>query len=221
MNHPDRRAASAALGAGLAACALLVCATFGRPGDAGAQSDVSPGPDVIVGPPPTEGTRASQTPESVILKWPEGARATAREMIAKYGQPSRFSEGALVWIANGPWRKTVVYRNAWPHFIGRRDKDYLEQTIAYRVPAEKIDDLKRFDRRIEVDESRGRLSARSESEPMNFLALNLADEIVSDKRTVDDARDFYKRTESLSKSGKSSAYMEGFLFPSRDDGSAP
>lgn len=215
---------STAYAAVLALSLLPFFMIFGRLSDAraqgntplGSQPSVEPANDVSVGPPQTEGSAASQTPETVILKWPAGARATARLMISKYGQPSRFSEGALVWIANGPWQKTVVYRSAWPHFLGKKDKDYLEQTIAYRVPAEKIDDLKRFDRRLEVNESRGQLSARSESEPLNFLALNLADEIITDKRNVDDARDFYRKTETLSKAGKSSAYMEGFLFPSRD-----
>jgi hypothetical protein len=166
------------------------------------------------GPPPTEGTASSQTPETVIEKWPEGARLTAGLMIAKYGEPTRWSEGALVWIANGPWEKSVVYRSAWPHYVGQRDKDYLEQTTAYRVPSAKIEDLKRFNRLLEADTKHGSLSIRSESEPMNFLALNLADEIVAGKRSVEEAREVYLKVERLSKSGKSSAYTEGLLFPS-------
>jgi hypothetical protein len=204
MNAVHRAAAYAAV---LTLALSPFFLTFGRLGEARAQAGAT------AGPPPTEGTAASQTPETVVLKWPEGARATAREMISKYGEPNRFSEGALVWIDNGPWRKTVVYRSAWPHFLGRRDTDYLEQTIAYRVPAEKIEELKRFDRRLEINESRGQLSARSESEPINFLALNLADEIVNGKRGVDDAREFMARTESLARSGKTSRYTQGFLFP--------
>jgi len=212
MNDFNRSAAYAAL---LAISLTPFFLALGRWGEVHAQTGVT------VGPPPTEGTQASQTPETVVQKWPEGARATAREMISKYGQPNRFSEGALVWIDNGPWQKTVVYRNAWPHFLGRRDKDYLEQTIAYRVPTDKIEDLKRFDRRLEINESRGQLSSRSESEAMNFLALNLADEIVTEKRGVDDARDFMAKTESLAASGKSSAYTKGFLFPNRGDSADP
>ena len=228
MNHLNRSTAAAhAAGAGL--LLLLFSATFGRAGAAQAQDNqlgasqpaVEPTKDTFAGPPSTEGTASSQTPETVIRNWPEGARITARAMIAKYGQPTRYSEGALVWIANGPWEKTVVYRSAWPHFAGKKDKDYLEQTIAYRVPNEKIGELRRFDRRLEVNESRSQLSARSESEPMNFLALNLADEIVTDKRSAEEARDFYLKTERLAKAGKSSAYTEGFLFPSHSGGLSP
>lgn len=220
MNDFNRITAYAAL---LALSLLPFFMAFGRLSDARAQGNPAPGaqfgvepPDVSAGPPPTEGTAASQTPETVILKWPEGARATARMMISEYGEPTRFSEGALVWFGNGPWQKTVVYRSAWPHFLGKRDKDYLEQSVAYQVPTEKIDDLKRFDRRLEVNERHGLLSARSESEATNFLALNLADEIVAEKRNADDARDFYRKTETLAKTGKSSAYMAGLLFSSRE-----
>jgi hypothetical protein len=222
------RSTAAAYAAGLGLSVLFFSATSGRMGGAQAQNDQLLGSQPTVepakgdaGPPATEGTMASQTPETVIRIWPEAARSTARAMIGKYGEPTRWSEGALVWIANGPWERTVVYRSAWPHFIGKRDKDYLEQTIAYRVPSEKIDQLRRFDRRIEVNTARGHLSARSESEAMNFLALNLADEIVTDKRSVEDARDFYMKTERLSKAGKSSAYMDGLMFPSPNDGERP
>jgi hypothetical protein len=115
------------------------------------------------------------------------------------------------------WKRTVVYRNAWPHFIAIRDKDYLEQTIGYQVPGDKIEALESFDKRIRVDKGDGELSARSESEASNYLAINLAEEIITEKRTVEDARDFYRKTEELSKSGKSSPYLEGFIFSIDDD----
>jgi hypothetical protein len=215
MRHLNRSASRAA-GAGL--IGLLSFAALGWAQNnqfGGSQPTVEPTIDTFAGPPQTEGTASSKTPEDAIRKWPEAARVTALAMIAKYGRPTRYSKDALVWIDNGPWEKTVVYRGAWPHFVGRKNKDYLEQTIAYRVPAGKIDELKRFDRRLEVNESRSQLSARSESEPMNFLALNLAHEIVMDRSSVEDARDFYVKTERLSKAGKSSRYMDGLLFPSR------
>lgn len=188
--HRHHRSAAAAV------CVLLVSAALGCPGRASAG-----------------GSDASPAPESVIRKWPRDARVTARAIIAEYGEPQRFTGADLVWIDNGPWRKTVVYRRARPRFLWNTDKDYLEQTIAYRVPVDKVDDLKRFDPRLEVDESRGLLSSRSDSEALNFLALNLADEVASDKRTVRDAREFYEKTERLAEAGKSSPYLRGLMFP--------
>ncbi|MFI5349574.1 MAG: hypothetical protein ACHQ2Z_08530 [Elusimicrobiota bacterium] len=203
MNSIERRSA-AACAAALGVSFLLFSATFGRRSVA---QPVDPTANDKATPPPS--------PETVIQKWAMAPQVTARAMIAKYGQPSRWNEAALTWTHNGPWEKTVVYRRWWPRFLGKRDKDCLEQTIAYRVPAEKVDDLKRFDRRLSVDASRSLLSSRSESEPQNFLTLNLADEIITEKRSVEEARDFYAKTEKLSRSGKSSAYMDGLLFPSR------
>jgi hypothetical protein len=193
--------------AGLGMLSVLVVATaaglFAQPG---AQ------PDVSMERMETESSQSAQTPETVIKGWPEQARSIARAMIEKYGQPSRFSADAVVWYDNAPWQKTVVYRVAWPHSVTMRDKDYLEQTIGYQVPNDKVNALKRFDKRLDVNQTSGELSSRSESESMNILALNLADEIVNDRRSVEDARDFYRETARLSRSGKSSRYLEGFLF---------
>ena len=221
LNRRTILAYAAALGASV----LAVSATFVRTSVAQVRTDPLPGSREIVEPTEDPGAEPAaiekktqfQSPETAIRKWPEASRVTARAMIAKYGQPERWNEGALTWINNGPWEKTVVYRSWWPRFLGKRNHDNLEQTIAYRVPPEKVDDLKRFDRRLAVDQGRSQLSARSESEPQNFLALNLADEIVTEKRSVEEARDFYGKTERLSKAGKSSAYMGGLLFPDRSD----
>lgn len=153
-----------------------------------------------------------QTPETTIQDWPGVSQSQARMLIAKYGEPNGFDENSLVWYDNGEWRKTVVYRKAPQSFMGLHSRDILEQTVAYEVPDAKLADLKRFDDRIKYDKASGEISARSENENLNFLALNLADEIVSDKRSPQEARDFYRKTVELSQSGKSSAYMEGLLF---------
>ena len=165
----------------------------------------------------TESSLSAQTPESVIRKWPGTSRTIARGMIDAYGRPQRFGADFLAWDDNGAWKRSVVYRDARPHFIAIRDKDYLEQTIGYRVPDDKVAALERFDKRIRVDKAHGELSARSESQKSNYLAINLAEEIITEKRSVEDARAFYRKTQELSKSGKSSAYLEGFTFQSDDD----
>jgi len=57
------------------------------------------------------------------------------------------------------------------------------------------------------------LAARSNSEELNRLCLNLADDIARGRRTPAEARRFYRRTLSLALSGKSSPYMERLVFP--------
>ncbi|MFI5361760.1 MAG: hypothetical protein ACHQ49_07300 [Elusimicrobiota bacterium] len=162
--------------------------------------------------PPSAADAGGASATAEIRSWPDGSRALARVMIDKYGEPKQVSGDELVWIKNGPWLKTVVYRKSPQSLLGMNRKDVLEQSISYNVPADKTADIKSFNSRLKIDAQNGLLSSRSESEGLNFLALNLADEIATNKRNVDEARDFYRRTEKLSESGKNSAYMSGFLF---------
>ncbi|NNN05519.1 MAG: hypothetical protein HKL90_06430 [Elusimicrobia bacterium] len=176
---------------------LLLSPMIGRARGAEAQNEASSGA-------PTAGV--------MIRKWPQAARVAAAAMIEKYGEPIYVTEGVLVWINNGPWRKTVVYQ---PEFLGKRSRDFIEQTIAYRVPFEEIRAVKRFDPRIKVNALRGQLSIRTSSESSNFLAMNLADEVIEGRRGAQEARAFRRKTVELSKAGKSSSYMDRLLFPDR------
>ena len=182
----------------LGACALGAPAELPVPGEYDA--------------PAAPGKAAARTPETVISQWPVRPQHEARVLIGKYGEPRSFDDGKLVWGLQGPWQQTIVYRTAPRSFLGYHGKDILEQSIAYVVPDGKIPALARFDNRLRFDKANGRLAARSESEGLNYLALNLADEIVAGKRDVDDARGFYRKTVNLAESGKSSGYMERLLF---------
>ena len=56
------------------------------------------------------------------------------------------------------------------------------------------------------------MSARCDAEGANFLALNLADEIVRGKRTVSDARKMYLEQIMLMKAMKPAPYTEKLMF---------
>ncbi|MFI5361147.1 MAG: hypothetical protein ACHQ49_04185 [Elusimicrobiota bacterium] len=154
---------------------------------------------------------SAETPESVIFRWPDRSRTAAWALIEKYGEPIRFDRDSLVWNWNGPWRRTVVYRAAPGGFLRR--KEIVEQSIIYDVPGGSVDELRRFDGRIRYDPATGEMSVLGENENLNFLALNIANEIVAGKLTVEGARDYYRRTSTLAESGKRSAYYDGFIFP--------
>jgi hypothetical protein len=151
--------------------------------------------------------------QDVIKTWSPAPRALAEAMMEEYGEPNLVDDDALLWLHNGPWRKTTVYRTALYHATAGSDKDYLQQTIGYEVPADKVAALKLFDKKLELDTAAGELSSCSDSESSNYLALNLADEIVLGERSVADARSFYDRTLRLAAAGKSSLYMESLLRP--------
>lgn len=152
------------------------------------------------------------SPEAVVRTWPGPERAAARAMLEKYGNPSQFDRHALVWFNNGNWKRTIVYRRPLHRSARAPGKDFLQQTVGYIVPPEKIPLLKRFDPRLAANPTAGELTFASDSEAVNLLALNLADEIVVGKKSVAQARRFFDRTARLSASGKSSPYLEGLRF---------
>jgi hypothetical protein len=148
----------------------------------------------------------AQEARRAVADWPSGSRSVAEAMIEKYGAPSLAEAGRLTWKDNGSWKRTTVYRN--PVEGG----EVLEQTLGYAVPQDKRADLAKLDIMLRVDREDGELSATSESEETNFLAMNLADEVIREKRTPEDAREFYLSTVKLSRAGKSSPYMQGLMF---------
>lgn len=157
-------------------------------------------------------TSSGQTPEETIRNWPKEVQATAKLLIEGYGAPSRSDADELVWSNNGSWRKTVLHREGLTQSATGKGKDHLEQFIAYEVPAGKVAELGRFDKRIVVNQAAGEISSRADAETMNFLTLNLANDIVQGQRTVREARAFSAKVKMLEKTGKSSPYLEGFVF---------
>ncbi|RDV11926.1 hypothetical protein DXT99_23155 [Pontibacter diazotrophicus] len=99
-------------------------------------------------------------------------------------------------------------------------KDVLEQFINYQVPADKFDELAMYDGSVIAERTKGELSARCDKEGANILALNLADDVVKGKRSVDDARQFYADAIMQMMEGQKPAYMESLQFsaPSQDVG---
>ncbi len=150
--------------------------------------------------------------EKLIDGWPSRSRTAARVTMARYGMPDEVGEDAMVWRGNGPWKRTTVHRRAWLRYAFGAEPDCVENTVAYEVPARSLGDLSRFDGRISADPARAELSSRGGSEAVNYLTLNLADEIVNGKRTVAEAKAFRSRILRLADSGKSSPYLAGLLF---------
>jgi hypothetical protein len=149
-----------------------------------------------------------RTPESIVRDWPERARLAAGALIEKYGAPQIADADSLSWVGNRPWDGTVVRR-------GAPAGQSIQQSIHYPVSLAKLAALGDLGGRVEFDSSSGELSSYADEESLNFLALNLADEVVTGKSTPDRARERYRRILDLTKTGKSSSYTAGFLFTPR------
>lgn len=158
------------------------------------------------------GTEAAAAAETIIQSWPEEVRSLAKVMIERYGAPEAAGEKHLIWYNNGPWLKTVVHRDGFKRALIGKGRDHLEQIITYRVPANKAAELARFDARLVVDRDAGELASRADSETLNFLALNLADDIVKGQKNADAANIFYEKVKTLEMAGKSSPYLDGLMF---------
>lgn len=157
-------------------------------------------------------TPPADTPENIIMRWPPRARNAAGLLLEKYGRPDQFDRNSLVWFNNGEWKRTIIRRRVQHPDPAVVRTDFLEQTIGYLVPADKLADLKRFNPRLVASPTAGELTFSSESEEKNRLALNLADEIVTGRRGVADARAQYLKTSRLAASGKSSSLLEALQF---------
>ena len=149
------------------------------------------------------------TVDQIITGWKPTPQEVARTVIAKYGMPNEATAERLVWHNNGPWKRTELVNEEIPHSFPKQHPDMLKQTISYQVPTDKFDDLAEYDGSVIVERTKGEISARCDKEEANFLALNLADDIVKGKKSVKDARKFY--AESVLEM-KNPEYMKGFLF---------
>jgi len=165
---------------------------------------------------------SGRTAKQVSAAWPEKQRGTVNEMIAKYGEPAVVGERMIAWHNNGPFVTTVVYRDEVQHNFPMAHVDYLTQTVRHGVPASKLAELSEYDGSVWYHRTRGELSAQCDVEAMNLLALNLAHDVITGKRTVADARAFYAKTAMAFKQGdKSSPYVTGLTFEQERNAADP
>jgi hypothetical protein len=149
---------------------------------------------------------------SNIENWPAKPKEAATTLISKYGQPDEMTSSMMVWREKGPWKKTVLSRDEIPHDFPMPHTDFIQQTINYKVDPDKYDELARYDGSVIVERTKGTLSARCDKEEMNFLALNLAHDIITGKKTVEEARDYFAKTTSKYKEGGTDPYLQGLQF---------
>src|SRR5437764_12834198 len=156
--------------------------------------------------------------ERIIDAWPAAQKNVAEQMLAKYGMPNEATPTKLFWYRNGPWKRTVLTSEVVVHNWPTIHSDFLTQVVDYRVPPEKFHLIAEFDGSILLDRTKGEVSARCDSEAANVLGLNMVHEIVTGKRTVDEAREISTENTVAYNLGRAAPYAERLLFdPPRDD----
>jgi hypothetical protein len=136
--------------------------------------------------------------------WLEGPRAMAQLMIDRYGPPNELAPDVATWHERGNWKRITIHGDA--------PLSYLEQVVGYSVPPEAAAPLREFGHGLRFDVANDELSATSNSETLNILALNLANELCAARRDPKEASDFYVRTARLAAAGKTSPYSEKLMF---------
>jgi hypothetical protein len=150
--------------------------------------------------------------QTVTADWYIHSQLAALKLIDEYGPPDRVEAARLTWHNRGPWQKIVAWNARDYHYPPEDRLDSVEQTVPYAVPADKRGALEAFSSRLRVSRDGSELSARGADEPLNFLALNLAHEVIRGVRAPEEARRFYERTRELASAGKSSPYIEDLFF---------
>jgi hypothetical protein len=148
------------------------------------EADQEPAPEFVVDPTDLN---------TIVEQWPTAPRNMAGEMVKRYGPPHEAAPARLLWHGNGPWKCTVLQRDEISPKFPTSHTDFLSQYIDYRVPPDKFGDLARFDGSVILDRTAGEMAARCDDEAMNILTLNLAHDIVTGAKPVDQAREVYAK----------------------------
>jgi hypothetical protein len=150
--------------------------------------------------------------EQLSAAWPKASKEALKFMTEKYGPPAAMTQEMASWGKTGPWKRTIVFAKEYPHEFPMHHTDVMQQWIDYKAPVDKYDELAMYDGSVVLERTSGEMSARCEKEGANFLALNLAHEIATGKRSVDDARSYYGEQVKAMMSGKPAPYMEKLMF---------
>lgn len=147
-----------------------------------------------------------------IKDWPMASQKAVEATKKSYGEPTASSENEMVWRNAGIWEIIRISKKETPHVFPVAHTDMLQMTIYHKVPVEKMSDLGEFDGSVTYDRTQGNLSARCDLEANNFLALNLAHDIITGKKSVEEARTAYADIIKEKMSGKNPDYMQKLQF---------
>ena len=156
-----------------------------------------------------------------LNSWPKASKMAVEEITAKYGKPDVTTMDELIWKNKGVWKKICITKNESKHSFPVEHTDMMQQTISHKVPQDKMDDLGKFDGSVTFDRTQGTLSARCDVEANNFLALNLAHDIITGKKTYLQARATFASMVKEKMNGGNPAYMQKLSFSPAENAADP
>ncbi len=166
------------------------------------------------------GQMSSDAVTSYVSDWPDASKKAVMATMEKYGAPSGVTPSMIVWENSGPFKRTIAYREPVQHDFPMSHPDVLETFINYDVPEAMVDELAMYDGSVIVERTKGEMSARCDQEPLNILALNLAHEVATGQKTVEEARMTYGEQAMAFKNDQPAPYTERLLFTPPADATA-
>ena len=156
-----------------------------------------------------------------LSSWPEASRMAVKEINDKYGKPDGVTKDELIWLKRGVWKKICIDKKETKHSFPIEHTDMMQTTISYKVPTEIMDELGKFDGSVTFDRTQGTMSARCDKEGNNFLALNLANDIITGKKSVEEARKAYGDIVKEKMNGANPLYMQKLTFAVQENTADP
>ncbi len=157
-------------------------------------------------------TVSQQEVEAIIEGWPSAPKKVVHETIETYGLPNEATPTLLIWHDSGPWNRTIITSDETAHDFPTPHTDYISQTLNYDVPPEKLPELLSFDGSIIVYRTAGQVTASCDNEAANLLTVNLMHDIVTGRKTVDEARQEFGEQTAAWMLNRKAPYTEGVTF---------
>lgn len=159
------------------------------------------------------------TVEQMTANWPEKVREAIRVTMQKYGPPSEIGMLEAMWhnadMSNSrmaPFKHIHIHKMETPHNFPVVHTDFMKQVVNYEIPEDRADELAMFDGSVTFNRTKGELAAMCDKEEHNILALNVAHDVLTGKRTAEDARTFFAQTIAASKTGEMPEIMQKLQF---------
>lgn len=168
----------------------------------------APNPDMTT----TSDRNMNSATDPDITGWSEASKMAVMMMKDKYGEPTSVTSEMMMWENTGQWKRTVIYAKEYEHNFPLPHTDVMQQWIDYEVPAEKFSELAEYDGSVVVNRTNGEMSARCDLEGANFLAINIAHDVIEGNEDAQSARDLYAQTIKDMLNGDEPAYMQKLQF---------
>ena len=147
----------------------------------------------------------------VVKRWAAHSAMTGRVLLDKYGLPDDVTPFRMTWNNKGPWKRTIV-SNQKQLYRSLDDFNVLEQTVDCMVPFDRAAELLAFRDGLVVDLEHDELTSRADREEVNFLTLNLVDDMLHGRKTIAQARSSFDELIALEAAGKSSPYLTRLIW---------